>query len=336
MELADMRHDSERPWEVALRLRKQGKFTEALAASQKAVRLADAGADKDELAISLYGLACALCDLRRYDECLDAAEKFVATRREGAESAPSVDSRFQLAVALSQLSFFQSEAERFGDAAAAEEAVDILRSLSAELDEPGVLRIFVGGEYGGHVHGRGGGNNERLRLMLAKALNNLAIRKNGMGKRVEALAHVDESLSILRAAASVPPNMRTGVYRDQIPDLAKTLYNRALWLTEEGRPQEAFKDCVEAVQFYRSLGDSYLFHQSCAVNNLGIILADMDKPEEAVSVSEEAVRRAKQLADRDPRYLSDLELARTNLRNRQDELAGKSTRRSKWRRLWKR
>jgi hypothetical protein len=81
------------------------------------------------------------------------------------------------------------------------------------------------------------------------------------------------------------------------------------------------------------LGDSYLFHHSCAVNNLGIILAGMDQPEEAVSVSEEAVRLAKQLANRDPRYLSNLALARTNLRKRQDELAGKSTRRPKLRSL---
>ncbi|MFI6158279.1 tetratricopeptide repeat protein, partial [Kitasatospora sp. NPDC051170] len=148
---------------------------------------------------------------------------------------------------------------------------------------------------------------------LASALNNLAIRVSGVGRREEAVAPAEEAADIYRGLAQV----NSAAY---LADLAMALNNLAIRLSEVGRREEALAPAEEAADIYRGLAQAnsaaYLPNLASALNNLAIRLSGVGRREEALAPAEEAVRLRRGLAQTNPAaYLPDLAMALSNLAN---------------------
>jgi tetratricopeptide (TPR) repeat protein len=137
------------------------------------------------------------------------------------------------------------------------------------------------------------GEDPDVARCLAMALNDLSVRLAGLGRREEALAAVEEALSIQRELAVGRPD----AFR---PGLAISLNNLAASLAGLGRREEALAAAQEATDLYRerAVANSDAFRSDLAhsLNNLAIQLSDLGRWEEALAAVEEALRLYWELA----------------------------------------
>ena len=128
---------------------------------------------------------------------------------------------------------------------------------------------------------------------LAGSLSNLAVRLAGLGRREEALAAIQEAVTIRRELAAVRPD----AFR---PDLAASLNNLAVRLGELGRREEALAAIQEAVTIRRELAaarpDAFRPDLAQSLNNLSLRLAELGRREEALAAIQEAADLYRELA----------------------------------------
>ncbi|MFD9398160.1 tetratricopeptide repeat protein [Streptomyces sp. NPDC060011] len=153
---------------------------------------------------------------------------------------------------------------------------------------------------------------------LAGALNNLAIRLSGVGRREEALAPAEEAATTYRALAAANP----AAY---LPDLAMALNTLAIRLSEVGRREEALAPAEEAVRLRRALAAAnpaaYLPNLAGALSNLAVRLSGVGRREEALAPAEEAATTYRALAAANPAaYFPNLAGALNNLANQLSEV----------------
>jgi hypothetical protein len=86
-----------------------------------------------------------------------------------------------------------------------------------------------------------------------------------------------------------------------LPQLARSLEDLAIYLTESDRPDAALPFCEEAVAHYRELG------LAGSLQTLSSVLAETGRDEQACDAAEDAVREYRALAESDPHaYLPNL------------------------------
>ena len=112
------------------------------------------------------------------------------------------------------------------------------------------------------------------------------------------------AVDILSSAANDDPDQF-------LPDLAMSLNNLSIRLSDLGRAQEALTAIQEAVQSYRALADAsperFLPELAMSLNNLSNRLGDLGRPQDALTPIQEAVKSYRALADARPeRFLPDL------------------------------
>ena len=112
-----------------------------------------------------------------------------------------------------------------------------------------------------------------------------------LGRREEALAAIEEAVTIRRELARARPDA-------YLPDLATSLNNQSVCLADLGQREEALAAIEEAVTICRELArarpDAFLPDLAMSLNNQSNRLADLGRREEALAAIEEAVtiRRA--------------------------------------------
>ena len=119
---------------------------------------------------------------------------------------------------------------------------------------------------------------------LARSLNNLSVRLADLGRREDALAAIEEAVTIRRELAAARPD----AFR---PDLAASLNNLSVRLADLGRREDALAAIEEAVTIRRELAaarpDAFRPDLARSLNNLST-LADLGRREDALAASEEA------------------------------------------------
>jgi tetratricopeptide (TPR) repeat protein len=219
----------------------------------------------------LDNLGVQLSVLGRRKDAVAAAEEAVTIYRRLAEANPAAYLS-GLASALNNLGVLLSELGRLDEAlAAAEEAVDIGRQL-AEANPAAHLPD------------------------LAAALANLGNRLAELGRRKEALAPTNEATTHYRRLAEAHP----AAY---LPNLAMALYNLGIRLRELGRLasqveerlrelDKALAAIEEVVDIRRRLAEAqpaaHLPNLAAALKDLGLLLVDLGRPEQALAPIAEA------------------------------------------------
>ena len=146
---------------------------------------------------------------------------------------------------------------------------------------------------------------------LARSLNNLSARLSDLGRREEALAAIQEAVTIRRELAAARPD----AYR---PDLAASLNNLSADLAALGRQEEALAASEEAAQAYQELAaarpDAFRPALATSLNNLAVRLAALGRREEDLAAIQEAVTIRRELAAvRPDAYRPDLAASLNNL-----------------------
>ena len=146
---------------------------------------------------------------------------------------------------------------------------------------------------------------------LARSLNNLSVRLGGLGRREEALAAIQEAVTIGRELAAARPD----AFR---PDLAGSLNNLSVRLGDLGRREEALAAIQEAAGIYRELAaarpDAFRPDLAASLNNLSNRLADLGRREEALAAIQEAAEVYRELAAARPdAFRPDLAMSLNNL-----------------------
>ena len=171
---------------------------------------------------------------------------------------------------------------------------------------------------------------------LAVSLNNLSVRLARLGRPEDALAAIEEAVTILRELARADPD-------EFRPGLARSLNNLSADLGDLGRPEDALaaieeatgifrqlaieeaadirRELVEAIDFYQHPAlDHPSFVRSglaMSLNNLSNRLADLGRREDALAAIEEATGIYRELAWADPdEFRRRLATSLTNLSNR--------------------
>ncbi len=161
-------------------------------------------------------------------------------------------------------------------------------------------------------------STESSRNNLAGLWNDLSVRLGGMGQRPEALAAIQEAVTIRRALAQANPDAF-------LPDLAMSLNNLSNRQSAMGQRAEALAAIQEAVTHYRSLAqanpDAFLPALALSLNNLSNSHSDMGQRAEALAAIQEAVTILRALAQTNPdAFLPALALSLNNLSNRQSDM----------------
>ena len=148
---------------------------------------------------------------------------------------------------------------------------------------------------------------------LAMSLNNLSIRLGDLGRREEALAAIQEAVTIYRELAGARPD----AFR---PDLATSLNNLSVRLGDLGRAEEALATIQEAVTIRRELAaarpDAFRPDLATSLHNLSVRLGDLGRAEEALAAIQEAVTICRELAAARPdAFRPDLADSLNNLSN---------------------
>ncbi len=146
---------------------------------------------------------------------------------------------------------------------------------------------------------------------LAISLNNLSIRLGGLGRREDALAAIEESVTIYRELARASPD----AFR---PALAESLNNLSARLADLVRREDALAAIEEAVTIYREPArarpDGFGPGLAMSLNNLSNRLGDLGRPEDALAAIEEAADTYRGLARARPdEFRPDLATALNNL-----------------------
>ncbi|QDY11809.1 tetratricopeptide repeat protein [Micromonospora sp. HM134] len=131
-----------------------------------------------------------------------------------------------------------------------------------------------------------------------------ARRLANAGLRDQALTPAEEAAGICRRLAEASPAAF-------LPDLAASLNNLGILLSDLGRREEALPPVEEAAGIYRRLAEAspaaFLPDLAASLNNLGMRLSDLGRRQEALTPVEEAVAIRRRLAEASPAaYLPDL------------------------------
>jgi len=173
--------------------------------------------------------------------------------------------------------------------AAIEEAVEILRALSAARPHA-------------------------FTPALALSLNNRSLRLSDLGRREDALAAIEEAVAIRRSLSAVRSDAFT-------PDLAGSLNTLSNRLSALGRHEAALAAIKEAVGLYRSLSaagsDAFTPALASSLTTLSNSLSDLGRREAALAAIKEAVEIRRALsAARPDAFTPDLATSLNNLANR--------------------
>jgi tetratricopeptide (TPR) repeat protein len=135
----------------------------------------------------------------------------------------------------------------------------------------------------------------------AGRLTSLSNWLSDLGRREEALAAIEEAVTIRRELARARPDAF-------LPDLAMSLNNQSVFLSELGRREEALAAIEEAVAAYRELArtrpDAFLPDLAMSLNNQSGCLSELGRREEALAAIEEAVTIRRELARARPQVFS--------------------------------
>jgi tetratricopeptide (TPR) repeat protein len=267
------------------RLNQVGRPEDALAPAREAVAIhrrragADSATQDDGLATSLHSLGITLAALGRPGEALAAAEDAVRTAQRLARADPAAHQRL-LAVTLGSLGRRLVQVGRPHDALAPmHEAVVGLRPLVAA--NPGAF----GTE-------------------LTTMLTNLADLLIQQGRPDDALAPLSEITAIARELAADDPGAHTA-------GLVRAASMLGDHLSRLGRPAEAVQAYRAAVAAFRGLpvvSSAAERDFATILNNLGQDLLSLERLEEAVAVTSEAVAL---LRNADAHPARDVELTRS-------------------------
>ena len=146
-------------------------------------------------------------------------------------------------------------------------------------------------------------------------LSNQSSMLSDLGQLKEALAAIEEALSIRRKLAVTRPEL--------LPEVARSLNKLANKLSDLGRLEEALAASQEALTIFRQLTvarpEGFLPDLAMSLNNLTVMLSDIGQIEEALQTVNEAVPLYFQLAIAHPdAFLSELS---TSLNNQSNILA---------------
>ena len=146
---------------------------------------------------------------------------------------------------------------------------------------------------------------------LAISLNNLSIRLGDLGRREDALAAIEEAVTIYRELARAMPDAFG-------PALAESLNNLSARLADLVRREDALAAIEEAVTIYRELApvspDAFGPDLAMSLNNLSNRLGDLGRPEDALAAVKEAADTYRELAGARPdAFRLDLATALNNL-----------------------
>ena len=142
---------------------------------------------------------------------------------------------------------------------------------------------------------------------LAGSLTDLSVRLGRLGRPEDALAAIEEAVTIRRELARARPDAFQ-------PDLATSLNSLCAVLSDLGRHEDALTAIDEAVTIYRELArarrDAFQPDVARSLNSLSIVLSDLGRPEDALAAIQEAVTIRRELArarpDRLARSLTNL------------------------------
>jgi tetratricopeptide (TPR) repeat protein len=160
----------------------------------------------------------------------------------------------------------------------------------------------------------------------ARNLVGLSNRLGDLGRREDALAAIEEAVTIRRELAAARP----GAF---LPDLAASLTNQSGRLSELGRREDALAAVEEAVTIRRELAaarpDAFLPDLATSLNNQSVFLSELGRREEALAAIEQAVTAYRALAEARPdAFLPGLAMSLNNqsgclseLGRREDALA---------------
>ena len=130
---------------------------------------------------------------------------------------------------------------------------------------------------------------------LARALNNLAVKQSQLGQRLQALASIQEAVTIYRELARSQPDAL-------LPDLATSLNNLGLSQSNLGQRAEALASIEQAVTIYRDLArsqpDAFLPNLATSHGAWGNILKTSGAPTEAIEKFAEGLRLITPLAQK--------------------------------------
>ena len=132
-----------------------------------------------------------------------------------------------------------------------------------------------------------------------------------MGQREAALEAAREAVNRYRTLAKSRPDAF-------LPDLAASLQNLGMHLSNAGDHEPALEATREAVDTYRTLAksrpDAFLPDLATELNNLGVVLSDLGQREAALEATREAVDAFRSLAKARPdAFLPDLVTSLDNL-----------------------
>ncbi|KAF8336655.1 uncharacterized protein EI90DRAFT_3119897 [Cantharellus anzutake] len=147
---------------------------------------------------------------------------------------------------------------------------------------------------------------------LARALGNLFVSLNKVGRHSEALTVIEESVQLWRELVTAHPTSYT-------PDLARALGSLDASLTNLGQHSEALLVNEESVKLWRDLVSthpaSYTPDLAGALRNLKVSLDKVGRHSEALTVIEESVKLWRELVATHPAsYTPDLAEALQNLK----------------------
>ena len=147
--------------------------------------------------------------------------------------------------------------------------------------------------------------------LLTTALNSLAVNLSACDQKREALAVIQEAVSILRELATARPDAFC-------PKLAGSLNNLSNFLADLGQRDGALAAIQEAVSINRELAavrpDAFRPNLASSLNNLSCSLSDLRQRDEALAAIQEAVSIIRELAAvRPDAFRPDLAGSLTNL-----------------------
>ena len=144
-------------------------------------------------------------------------------------------------------------------------------------------------------------------------LVSLANWRRSLGRREDALAAIEEAVTIYRQLAQTWPDTL-------LPDLAGSLNTQSACLSDLGRREDALAAVEETLAIYRQLTqiapDAFLPNLATSLNNQSACLSGLGRREDALAAIEEAVTIYRRLAQARPdTFLPDLAMSLNNQSN---------------------
>ncbi|KAF7974180.1 hypothetical protein HWV62_13213 [Athelia sp. TMB] len=280
-------------FDLAGRLRDEGRREEALVASEDSVHLCRVLAQppaksKVKHATPLDSIFQRLLTIGKRNAAMIKVRQSMHRRQNVTGEQPeTVNTTEKLADSLSNHSVYLSDLGRHKDAlVATQEALGLRRALVAEQPEA-------------------------FNAVLAQSLNNLSIRLSDHGRHEEALAAIQEAVGLYRALAAERPQAFNAA-------LANSLNNLSIRLSDHGRHAEALAAIQEAVGLRRALAaerpQTFNADLADSLTNLSVDLSSHGRHEEALAAIQEAVRLYRAVAtERSQAFNADLALSLNNL-----------------------